>query len=96
MAIQNDDAYVTGQNVSITGVYMTLGCHRVLLTKDGANYNLNGICCIYKDASAYTNGFAPLGDFRVNVTLGAGDLAGNLYTALYDELKVTYTNTTDV
>lgn len=96
MAITNNDAYVTPQNVSITGAYMTFGTRRVLMTKDGSDYIIGGICCVYKDQTAKDTGFMCLKEFKVEKTIAVGDLTSNLYTVLYDELKLTYTNSVDV
>lgn len=96
MAITNNDPYTTKQNVSITGSYMTFGSRRVLLTKESSGYNLSGICCVFKNEASKDSDFECLEEIRVDLPLAVGDLGNNLYTALYNKLKLTYTNSTDV
>ncbi len=96
MAIINNDPFTTPQNVSISGSYMTFGSDRLLLQKVGADYVLKGNCSVYKDQNAKNNGFKALSIFSVSTTLSSGQLSNNLYTKLYDQLKLTYQNSTDI
>jgi hypothetical protein len=96
MAIQNNDVYVTTQNLDVTGCYMTFGQTRVLLTKNETSFCLCGICQVYKDSSAKSSGFIPIEEFKVKFDITLQNLEDNFYTLLYDHLKLTYTNSTDV
>jgi hypothetical protein len=96
MAIQNNDLYVTKQNLSVSGCYMTFGNSRVLLTKEADLFYVNGICHVFKDSSSMSSGFSYIDEIKVKFQITIENLEENLYTLLYDHVKLTYTNSSDV
>ena len=97
MAIINNNLYMSSHGFSKSGVYLTFGKQRLILTKKTDDtFKLNGVCCVFYDQTTYINGKMCIDEFSITVNISKSELSENLYSKLYCELKKTYTNTIDV
>lgn len=98
MGIINQDPYNTTYGTSVTNTYISIGEQTIALHKlDNTNsiYELKALFSIWNDKPSRESGKRPYQMIPISQELNASQITGDLYTILYDQLKIKFPNHTD-
>jgi hypothetical protein len=99
MGLINPDVYVTNQGIEKAGTYIAFVGTQLSLRKNGTDvsggvtYSVESIASIFWDKAARDSGKNSIA--TVFVQTKTLDIAQNLYSVLYEELKKQYPNAVD-
>jgi len=98
MGIEIDDVIEYDIGVSMAGTYASFGNDSIRCiqsSNEGEDYRLNSMAKVWANEAARNSNSNALQLISVSIGITIGQLDGNLYTLLYDELKLNYTSTQD-
>ena len=99
MGITINDTLNLNIGIAKASTYASYGNSTLRINKDTttSNYNVECIACIWADYTSRTDGKPFIEQINTTVGITSGQLlTDNVYTILYDDLKTSYTSTTDV
>lgn len=101
MGLINPDVHTTSSGVTKTDTYISFNTETLYLRQNGVDesgnnlYMVNANYRIFWDHDSKINGKAFLDLQSVSAVITEAELSSNIYTVLYDKLKLQYPNATD-
>ena len=95
MGIINLDVYVTDYGYDVTNTYISIGENDINLKKEDSGWVLETGLNIWHSKTFRDDGKRPYETISINKSLSASEINNDVFTIIYNEVKKTYTNTSD-
>lgn len=96
MGIINHDSIQTDSGITITDTYISFHYETIFTKKiDPNNYQIFTNYKIFLNLEAKDTGKAPIAQYPISTNITKEQLDANIFSYLYDALKVIYPNSTD-